>query len=325
MKKNIAVVGCGHWGKNLVRNFFSLGHLKYISDSDEKISKELSSELNVQSATFDELLSDEEIEGVVIGAPAIFHASMSIKAMKAKKHVFVEKPFAIDKEEANAMINTSKQEDVQLMVGHLLQYHPIFQKLKSIIEERAIGEMQYIYSNRMSFGKIRTEEDVIWSFAPHDISMILSLVQSEPISVRTLSSRILQEHIADKAILHIIFEGGLKAHISVSWLHPYKDQKLVIVGESGMAVFDDTEIWEKKLAIYKHLVEFPKNKPHLEKAEAEYIIVPQSEPLKEECKYFIDLISGNVPPLTDGNEGLRVVNILAAASLSEEKGQIVNC
>ena len=183
--------------------------------------------------------------------------------------------------------------------------------------------MTYVYSNRLSFGKVRSEEDVIWSFAPHDISMILSLTGQEPEKVRTESSCILQPDIADIATVHMEFSSILKAHVLISWLHPYKEQKLVVVSQDAMLVFDDTKPWDEKLAVYHHILQADNDLPILEKAEAEYLDVPQSEPLGNECEHFLDVVNENVGPLTDGNEGLRVLNVLSAASLSESKNEAV--
>ncbi|HAG73471.1 MAG TPA: oxidoreductase, partial [Gammaproteobacteria bacterium] len=247
MKKNIAVVGCGHWGKNLVRNFAELGALAAVCDPNAELAKHYAEQYNVNNFSFAEIIKDAGIEGVVLAVPAPLHASLAIEAMNAGKHVYVEKPLAMNQIEARQMIDTSKDQGVQLMVGHLLQYHPVFIAVRELVTSGELGGLSYIYSNRLSFGKVRSEEDVIWSFAPHDISMILSLTGQEPESVRTESASILQSNIADTATVHMAFTSGLKAHISVSWLHPYKEQKLVVIGESAMAVFDDTQPWEQKL------------------------------------------------------------------------------
>ena len=225
--------------------------------------------------------------------------------------------------EAESMMASAEENGVQLMVGHLLQYHPIFMAVRGLVESGELGSLSYVYSNRLSFGKVRSEEDVIWSFAPHDISMILSLAGQEPEMVRAESSCILQPDIADTATVHMEFKSALKAHVSVSWLHPFKEQKLVVVGQGGMAVFDDTKPWNEKLALYRHIVQTTGGLPSLEKAEVEYLVVPQSEPLKNECQHFINVVSENVVPLTDGDEGLSVLKVLSAASLSETKNEAV--
>ena len=323
MKKNIAVVGCGHWGKNLVRNFSDLGSLAAVCDPNAEVAQQYADQYLVKNYSFSEVLNDLSIEGVVLAVPAPLHASMGIEVMNAGKHAYVEKPLAMNNLEAERMIASAEKNGVQLMVGHLLQYHPIFMALRTLVESGEMGALQYIYSNRLSFGKVRSEEDVIWSFAPHDISMILSLAGQEPDTVRAESTSILQPDIADAAIVHMEFNSGLKAHISVSWLHPYKEQKLVVVGKNAMAVFDDTKPWGEKLALYRHVVRSSGSLPSLEKAEVEYVEVSQSEPLRNECQHFVDVVSGDITPLTNGKEGLGVLNVLSAASLYQSKNQAV--
>ena len=323
MKKNIAVVGCGHWGKNLVRNFAELDALAAVCDPNDKLAQSYAEQYNVGNLSFADILANPTIEGVVLAVPAPLHAVMAIEAMNAGKHVYVEKPLAMNRIEAEAMIASARENDVQLMVGHLLQYHPIFVAVRGLVESGELGCLSYVYSNRLSFGKVRSEEDVIWSFAPHDISMILSLTGKEPEVVRTESSCMLQPNIADTAIVHMEFKSDIKAHISVSWLHPFKEQKLVVVGQAGMTVFDDTKPWNEKLSLYRHIVQTTDGLPSLKKAEVEYLKVPQSEPLKNECQHFIDVIRDNAVPLTDGDEGLSVLKVLSAASLSESKKQKV--
>jgi UDP-2-acetamido-3-amino-2,3-dideoxy-glucuronate N-acetyltransferase len=314
MKKNIAVVGCGHWGKNLVRNFAELGALVAVCDPNDELAKTYAKEYNVNNLSFTAILNNPAIEGVVLAVPAPLHASMAIEAMNAGKHVYVEKPLAMNRIEAEVMIASAKKNGVQLMVGHLLQYHPIFMAVRGIVESGELGSLSYVYSNRLSFGKVRSEEDVIWSFAPHDISMILSLTGQEPEVVRTESSCILQPNIADTATVHMEFKSGLKAHVFVSWLHPCKEQKLVVIGDKGMAVFDDTKPWGEKLAFYRHLVELSHGLPMLEKTDVDYIDVQESEPLKNECLHFIDVVKSKASPATDGEEGLRVLSVLTEAS-----------
>ena len=317
--KNIAVVGCGHWGKNLVRNFHELGCLHSICDPDKTTVKKFSSTFKVPILSFDEMLDQSSVKGIVLAVPAPLHASFAIKAMKANKNVFVEKPIAMNLNEAQNMITAAKANNVELMVGHLLQYHPVFKEIKKYVTEKKLGPIRYIYSNRLSLGKIRSEEDVLWSFAPHDMSMILSLLNAEPISVNMQSKSIIQENIADIATVYMDFETGTKAHVSVSWLNPYKEQKLVIVGEKMSLVFDDTQSWNQKLASYKHKINFDKNKSKTIKENLNYISIPEAEPLKEECKHFIDLINGDASPITDGEEGIRVLRVLTAATKSQEK------
>lgn len=319
MKKNIAVIGCGHWGKNLVRNFAKLGSLFAISDPNLEIVKEFSTQYGVENLTFDDILKEPLIKGVVLAVPAPLHADMAIAAMESGKHVYVEKPLALSENEAKKMLKSSSANNVKIMVGHLLQYHPVFKAVRKIVNKGKLGKLSYIYSNRLSFGKVRSEENVIWSFAPHDISMILSLINKEPTKVRTESSCIIQPNISDIATIHMEFKSGLKAHISVSWLHPYKEQKLVVIGDSGMIVFDDTKEWDKKLALYRHTVEVSEGLPDIKKSEVEYLEVTQSEPLNDECKHFMDVVNNNFDPITDGEEGLKVLKVLEQTSSFSHK------
>lgn len=320
---SVAVIGCGHWGKNLVRNFAELGALASISDPNKDLATQFSTQYDVPALSFEDTL-DSGCEGVVIAAPAPLHAQLSEQAFAAGKHVYVEKPLAMTLEEADRIIKASKKADRQLMVGHLLQYHPVFVRLREMVEAGSFGKLLYMYSNRLSLGKIRAEEDVVWSFAPHDISMLLSLAQNPIACVQCLGFSNLQGGIADSATMHLTFTGGLKATVSCSWLHPVKEQKLVVVGDEGMAIFDDTQIWENKLAIYQHGIDKSQVPPLPNKADVEYVTVPQGEPLKEECQYFLDVMAGAVPARTDGAEGRAVLQVLTAASASMQTGEVVN-
>jgi UDP-2-acetamido-3-amino-2,3-dideoxy-glucuronate N-acetyltransferase len=316
MKKNIAVVGCGHWGKNLIRNFSNLGALSAICDLNPELAKSFSQKFKVPNQNFQEIIYNEKIEGIVLSVPAPYHASMAIEAMNAKKHVFVEKPLAMNKDEAESMIESMRLNGVKLMVGHLLQYHPVFKAVLKLVESKKLGSLISINSNRLSFGKIRSEEDVIWSFAPHDISMILSIAGQEPISVKTEAFKCLQPNLSDTADIKMKFKSNLISHISVSWIHPFKDQKLIVTGKDGMIVFDDTKKWEEKLAFYEHKILSSGEVPILKKSEVKYVKVPESEPLNNECKHFLEIIKKNKDPLTDGTEGLKVLKVLSAATLS---------
>jgi len=319
----VAVIGCGHWGKNLVRNFYELGALSAISDLNEALAAQFSADYNVPALDYDAVLNSD-CDGVVIAAPAPLHAPLAQKAFSAGKHVYVEKPLAMTLDEADIMIEAGRKAGRHLMVGHLLQYHPVFARLREMVLQGQLGELQYVYSNRLSLGKIRAEEDVVWSFAPHDISMILSLVGQAVKTVRCESSAILQDGISDTASLHLVFENGLKSHVACSWLHPVKEQKLVVVGSQAMAVFDDTQIWEQKLALYEHGMDMATLPPVPQKADVHYEQVPEGEPLKAECQHFLDLMNGTADPLTDGAEGRRVLQVLAAASASIESGEEIN-
>ena len=314
MKKNIAVVGCGYWGKNLVRNYFELGVLSSICDPNHLIASTFAKKYNVKSCSFAEILDDPNIKGVVLAVPAELHASMSVDAMNKGKHVFVEKPLAMNEVEAKLMIETANNNNVQLMVGHLLHYHPIFKEIKSIVENGQIGKLEYIQSNRMSFGKYRSEEDVIWSFAPHDISMILTLANEKPNIVKYNAKSIIKENHADIANIFMEFPSGLKSNISVSWINPNKEVKLILTGSLAMLIFNDTKPWDEKLSFYSYDVKKTDNLININKSSLKFVAVPEEEPLKNECKHFIKVVNQNVQPLTDGVQGLNVIKILNMVS-----------
>jgi UDP-2-acetamido-3-amino-2,3-dideoxy-glucuronate N-acetyltransferase len=310
----IGVAGCGAWGRNLVRNFAALGVLRAIVDPDESAAAALAQQSGCETATWQALLDDASIDGVAIAAPAVLHARLAREALEAGKHVFVEKPLALHVADAETLCQLAERNDRRLMVGHLLQYHPAFLRLKELVRDGALGRLQYVYSNRLNLGKIRREEDILWSFAPHDISMILSLVGDDPERVEATGARYLHRTIADVTTTHLTFPGGEHAHIFVSWLHPFKEQKLVVVGDGGMAVFDDSEDWNRKLLLYPHRVEWRQTLPVPQKAEAEPVLLDRGEPLRLECQHFLDCIRTGATPRTDGREGLRVLRVLARAT-----------
>ena len=239
---SVAVIGGGYWGKNLVRNYYNLNALKLISDKNETILsnfKEQYAGVDTCLALTD-VLSRSDIDGVAIATPAETHFNIARESLLAGKHVYVEKPLVLREDEGQELIDLAQTQQLALMVGHLLQYHPVFIRLKELARSGELGRINYIYSNRLNLGKIRREENILWSFAPHDISMILTLAGEEPESLITTGGNYLHRKIADVTTTHIKFPSGLQAHIFVSWLHPFKEQKLVVVGERRMAVFDDT-------------------------------------------------------------------------------------
>jgi len=315
---NIAVIGTGYWGKNMVRNFHQLGALKLICDKNETLldqSKDQYPDVEFCIALND-VLSRADIQGVVIATPSETHYTIAREVLLSNKHVLVEKPMALHEEEGAELISIAENNNMVLMVGHLLQYHPVFVQLKKIAANGELGRINYIYSNRLNLGKIRREENILWSFAPHDISMILSLAGEEPEFVIATGGNYLHKKIADVTTTHMEFPSGLKAHIFVSWLHPFKDQKLVVVGDRKMAVFDDTKPWEDKLLLYPHEIIWENNVPVPAKADPERLEISESEPLRLECEHFLDCISNGKQPITDGQEGLRVLKILKASQRS---------
>jgi UDP-2-acetamido-3-amino-2,3-dideoxy-glucuronate N-acetyltransferase len=316
---SVAVVGSGYWGKNLVRNFQQLGALRLICDKNETLIaqfKKLHPGVDTCLA-FTDILNREEIDGVVIATPAETHFTLAHEALLAGKHVFVEKPLALTEEDGAHLVEVAEQRGLTLMVGHILQYHPAVIKLKEIIGSGALGKIQYLYSNRLNIGKIRAEENILWSFAPHDVSVILMLLGEMPETVWSSGGSYLQHKIPDTTLTTLDFPSGVKAHIFVSWLHPFKEQKLVVVGDEKMAVFDDVS--EEKLLLYSHKIQWVARVPVASRAEAESVPLEMGEPLKAECEHFLQSIATGETPKTDGREGLRVLQVLRAsqASLNE--------
>jgi UDP-2-acetamido-3-amino-2,3-dideoxy-glucuronate N-acetyltransferase len=310
----VAAIGCGYWGKNLVRNFADLGALAAICDPDREAARKLAERHHTRVADFDSVLRDDEIAAVAIAAPAALHAELASRAIEAGKHVFVEKPLALTVVEAEQLCAMAERRDRRLMVGHLLQYHPAFIKLRELVREGGLGRLEYISSTRLNLGKVRREEDILWSFAPHDLSMILSLVGQEPSEVTAQGGYYLHKTIADVTTTLLAFPGGEQAHVFVSWLHPFKEQKLVVIGDRAMAVFDDGQPWSRKLLLYPHRIEWRETLPVPQKAEADPVPLEEGEPLNLECRHFLDCIADSSNPRTDGREGLRVLRVLAQAS-----------
>ena len=322
-KKNIAVVGAGYWGKNLVRVFAELGVLAAVCDFNGELADHLAKEHGAISKSFDAVLSDPSIGGVAIAAPAALHAELATSALEAGKHVFVEKPLALRVEDATKVVELAESRGLTLMVGHLLQYHPAFLAIKDRVNAGLIGELQYVYSNRLNLGKIRKEEDILWSFAPHDISMILKLVGEEPNSVSCASSSFLSPDIADVTVTHLAFPSGVQGHVFVSWLHPFKEQRLIVVGSKGMLTFDDGALLPDKVRYYAHRIEWNEDLPVPVRGEGEAIQVPAAEPLGLELQHFLDCIASGKTPITDGREGLAVLSVLERATNVMNSGRAI--
>ena len=317
----VAVIGAGYWGKNLVRNFDAIGVLATICDAQRATLNLLGKQYQSCAVTesYTSVLNDPAIAAVAIASPAEMHYNMVKEALLAGKHVYVEKPLSLHEEEGIELHELAQKSQKILMVGHLLQYHPAVVKLKQLVSDGELGKIEYIYSNRLNLGKIRREENILWSFAPHDISVILSLAGEMPDRVTCVGANYLHQQVADVTLSSLSFASGIRAHIFVSWLHPYKEQKLVVVGDRKMALFNDVEP-EDKLLLYPHRIEWKNHVPVPDKREAEKVPLEKKEPLKEECQHFVDCIVQSLKPKTDGEEALRVLRVLQACQKSLEKG-----
>jgi len=312
--KFTGLIGLGYWGKNILRNLCELGAIRTACDADAGIVAERKGgfpQLNY-TASYREMLNDPELKAVVIATPAVTHYVLVKEFLLAGKDVFVEKPLALTTKEGEELVGIAEKEGTILMVGHILQYHSAVIKLKDLISSGELGKIQYIYSNRLNIGKLRTEENILWSFAPHDISVILMLLEEEPIRVSAFGGDYINEGVCDTTLTSLEFRNGVKGHIFVSWIHPYKEQKLIVVGSKAMAVFDDVS--EEKLFFYPHKIEWKHGKiPVAQKADYQVIPVNNAEPLKEELRHFLDCVHHRTRPRTDGHEGLRVLRVLEKA------------
>ena len=314
MTVKVALLGCGYWGKNVARSLAKVDSLIAIADEDQDRAKEFAVMHGCEALTIAEVMESDDIDAVAIATPAATHYDLARRALEANKHVFVEKPIALRTEHAAILNRLAKETGKVLMVGHLLQYHSGFLRLLDLVRGGEIGRLQYLYSNRLNFGKIRREEDVLWSFAPHDISMILALAGEEPSKIDTHGSFVLHGRIADTTTTHLAFPSGLQGHIFVSWLHPFKEQKLVVIGEKGMAVFDDRQPLGQKLAVYRAAVDWHDGAPVAPKIEPEYEDLPETEPLVNEMQHFVECCETGATPRTDGAEAERVLKVLNQAT-----------
>lgn len=313
-KKFIGLVGFGYWGKNILRNLYEMGVLLAACDSDlDAISEYKETYPDIIFTTlFEDILQNPDIEAIAIATPASTHYEFVKQSLLAGKDVFVEKPLALTVIEGEVLVELAEKQCQILMVGHILLYHPAIIKLKELISSGELGKIQYIYSNRLNIGKLRTEENILWSFAPHDISVILMLLEDEPMKISGFGGDYLNNGIFDTTLTTMEFKNDVKAHIFVSWIHPYKEQKLIVVGSKAMAVFDDVS--KEKLFLYQHKIRWKDgNIPIAEKADYYIVPIEKGEPLKAELNHFVNCVLEKKRPKTDGAEGVRVLRILESA------------
>jgi len=314
---NICVVGCGHWGKNLVRSFAKLNSLYSICESNAGLAQSIGGQYPVAKvyADFSQALEDPKVDAIVLATPAERHHQMGMRALEAGKDLFVEKPLTLDWRDGAEMVSTARQRSRILMVGHLLHYHPAIAKMKELLAEGELGRIEYIYSNRLSMGKIRREENALWSFAPHDISVILSLIGETPFQVTATGGAYLQPNIADVTVSNLLFDHGRRAHIFVSWLHPYKEQRLVVIGSKQMAVFEDSRS-DNKLMLFNKQIELKDGALEALKPQGTPVPFDQGEPLLAECEHFLECVRDRRTPRTPGEEGVQVLQVLQACQRS---------
>jgi UDP-2-acetamido-3-amino-2,3-dideoxy-glucuronate N-acetyltransferase len=320
-KVPVGLAGCGYWGRNLARNLHQMGHLVAVADPSAKVLKEVKAAYKGlrTTARFDDLLEDRKIKAVALAVPAAEHYALARKAIKAGKDVFVEKPLALHVPEAEELVELAARHKRVLMVGHILEYHPAIRKLKELVDAGELGEVHYVYSNRLNLGKVRQEENILWSFAPHDISVILLLMGADPEWALTAGQHYLQHDVADVTMTCLAFPGKARAHIFVSWLHPFKEQKLVVIGSRKMAVFDDVAK-EGKLKIFDKGIDWKDGRPVIRQTAESTLFFPEMEPLREELGHFVECVRSRKAPRTDGHNGVRVLRVLEACQRSISLG-----
>ena len=326
----LAVIGYGDWGKNLVREFSQSPQAKLVACCDIRHERLLGVKKAFPNVRFmtsaDEIFADESIEAVVIATSATTHAELTQQALEAGKHVFVEKPIALSPADAVRSIELARVRARCLMVGHLMRYHTAFLALKRLADSGELGSVRYIYTQRLNLGRIRKDENTLWSLAPHDVSMILELFGTMPVRVTAHGARYVQDHLEDVVFVMLEFSDGRIAHIHLSWLDPHKIRKITVVGSQKMVTFDDMEPTEK-LRIYdkgamRDYDSYGDWWITLRSGDIQIPRVDLTEPLKLECEHFLECVRTGQRPLTDGDNGLQVLRVLDAAQRSlESRGQ----
>ncbi|MEI9408862.1 Gfo/Idh/MocA family oxidoreductase [Mesorhizobium salmacidum] len=318
MKPRIAVLGCGYWGSNHIRTLKALGALHAVSDTNRARAEGFASEQDCLAIAPDQLFVRDDIDAIIMALPPQFHANLAVRAVENGKDVLVEKPIALTVPDAERAVRAAKDNGRVFMVGHVLRFHPAFETLKQLIDKGELGEVRYIHSHRLGLGKFHTENDALWDLAPHDLSMILAITGTEPIEVRGEGAALL-DNLSDFAHLHMRFPNGLRSHLFTSRLNPYRERRLTVVGTKAMAVFDDVEPWERKLAVYRHAVWQDSGQWAFTTNEPSYVAVAQGMPLTRELEHFIQCIGTRAEPRTSGEEAIRVLRILTAGTVTHTK------
>jgi len=304
--------GLGYWGPNLARNFGDLGDLRWLCDlSADLLAEGAKAHPNAETTSdFEVMISDPELDAVVIATPVITHYELAKRALEAGKHVFVEKPQAQSSAEAEELLALAEERGLVLMPGYLLLYHPALLELKQAVDSGDLGDLLYLYGNRQNLGQIRRDENALWSLGSHDLSMILHLVGEEPVEAWARGESFLRSGIEDVVFCYLRFASGVVAHMHVSWLDPHKMRKLTVVGRDKMAVFDDMEP-DRKITVYdKGPVRRPAAEWHVREGDIHIPRLSREEPLRREAAHFLSLVEGDGDPLAAARQGLAVVRTL---------------
>jgi predicted dehydrogenase len=317
----IGHAGLGYWGPNLARNFGTLADLRWLCDlSPDLLSEAGKAHPQARTTTdFDQLLTDPEVDAVVIATPVVTHYELAKQALTAGKHVFVEKPQAQSSAEAEELVALAQEKGLVLMPGYLLLYHPALEQLKQLLDSNELGDLLYLYGNRQNLGQIRRDENALWSLGAHDLSMILHLVGEEPVEAWARGESFLRDGVEDVVFCYLRFSSGVVAHMHVSWLDPHKMRKLTVVGRDKMAVFDDMEP-ERKVTVYdKGPVQRPAAEWHVREGDIHIPKLAREEPLRRECVEFLSLVEGKGDGLAPARRGLAVIRTLELLQESLER------
>ena len=316
--KNICVIGGGRWGENHIRTLFEMGNLGGIVEANPKRLRELLEQYPVKGFQDVEMALKENFDGFTIAAPAPLHYDIAKLLLEHGKSVLVEKPMTLSSETSLELVELAKAKGAQLMVGHVLLFHPAIVKIKELIDNGKIGELYYIYSNRLNLGTVRTEENVFWSFAPHDISVLNYFVGEISECIESKGAKFLQKNVYDYTITQLTYPNNIHAHIFVSWLHPFKEHRMVVIGSRGMISFEDSSP-EKEIKFYNKHIEFEQGIPIKVENPTEIIPYEKKQPLTEELKYFVENLDKKIE-IADGRSGYEVVEVLEKAQeLIDEK------
>lgn len=325
MSVSVGVVGLGYWGPNLARNFDALpdAELRWCCDARPELRERFAAQFRNAKVTdaLEDLLADPELDAVVLATPVPTHAELAVRVLEAGKHCFVEKPLAQSVADAERAVAAAEESGKVLMVGHLLEYHPGVRKLKEVASSGELGEIRYIYGNRLNLGKVRKDENALWSLGAHDVSVLLHLAEEEPAELHAFGESYMHPPVEDVVFCYLRFPSGLMAHLHLSWLDPHKERRFTIVGSEKMATFDDMEL-EQKLVIYD------KGFEQDYQGYGEYIArsgdiwsprISNEEPLRIECEHFAECIRDGRTPISDGHSGLRVVRVLEGLQQSLDR------
>lgn len=317
----VALVGAGRWGSNLLRVLSDLSCLEVVCDADAIRREAVSRDTGLPTtASLSDVVDDPTIDAVVVATPPRSHCDIALRALGAAKHVLVEKPMAMSVHEGLRMRDAARAAGRVLMTDHVLEFHPAVVRLRQLLAGGDLGRVRYVYSHRLNLGQVRTDESSLWSFAPHDIGLVLAIA-GEPTTVACRGGAYLTSGVADVTMTSLGFADGVEGHVFVSWLHPFKEHRFVVVGEEQMAVFDDTAPWPEKLTLYRHRVEWVDGRlPVAHKAEGISVPVEESEPLREACSHFLKCVQGEAEARTGPEYGLAVLGVLESAERSLRAG-----